>query len=208
MSTHTEPTISADFLTILERLHQRLSKLEHAMSKNCSLGTHTHTTPDLQTGSDLFIKYRLSKLAHAMSKNCSLGTHTHTTPDPQTGSDLFIQYDENTGPRGNSTVFIVQLEMNEVERYHTCTFSFALFMPGLKRQKTDRAWTTNDAEVFVKDHFSSIIAFAVQHTTDEEKRKVLHQFKGFDDCIVDISCQFPVYGDESVTRVGIALGTL
>ena len=162
MSTHTEPTISADLVTISERLHQRLSKLEHAMSKNCSLGTHTHTTPD---------------------------------------PDLFIQYDENTGPRGNSTVFIVQLEMNDVERYHTCKFSFALFMPGFNRHKTD-------AEVFVKDQFSSILAFAVQHTTDEEKRKTLHKFKGFDDCIVDISCQFPVYGEESVTRVGIALGSI
>jgi hypothetical protein len=137
-----------------------------------------------------------------------LGTRTHTTQDPKTGSDLFIKYDENTGPRGNSTVFIVQLEMNDVERYHTCTFSFALFLPGLKRQKTDRMWTTNDAEVSVKDHFSSITAFAVQRVTDEEKRKILHKFKGFDDCIVDISCQFPVYGDESVTRVGIALGSV
>ena len=96
MSTHTEPTISADLLTISERLHQLLSKLEHAMSKNCSLGTHTHTTPD---------------------------------------PDLFIQYDETTGPRGNSTVFIVQLEMNDVERYHTCKFSFALFMPGFNRHR-------------------------------------------------------------------------
>jgi hypothetical protein len=68
-------------------------------------------------------------------------------------------------------------------------------------------WSTNDAKVFIQDHFSSIIAFAVQHVPDEENRKILHKFKAFDDCIVDISCQFPVYGDESVTRVGIVIGS-
>jgi hypothetical protein len=81
MSTLTEITISADLMTISERLYQRLSKLEHRMSVNCSLGTHTHTSSDSKTG-----------------------------------NDLFIQYDENIDPRGNSTVFIIQLEINNLER--------------------------------------------------------------------------------------------
>jgi hypothetical protein len=175
-----------DLTDIINSLQARLARLECKHHLQMSPAIRKGTSPPARIGAPL------------------LGTHTHTTPDP----DLFIQYDKNTGPRGNSTVFIVQLEMNDVERYHTCKFSFALFMPGFNRQKTDRMWTTDDAEVFVKDHFTSILAFAVQHTTDEEKRKTLHKFKGFDDCIVDISCQFPVYGDESVTRVGIALGSI
>ena len=125
----------------------------------------------------------------------------------QNDEERFSLYNKECGPHGNMTGFHVEMiYTSEQDTGMTQNFSFMVFMPGHVKLSCGGQWTEKDVRDFIKREFSGIISFAIAHSAKDEHKAVLQTFEEFKHCSVLVSCQIPVYGEEPVTRPGIALG--